>query len=114
MLLALALTGCAHGRGWTRADTAAQVAFAAELALDAAQTMSTITPNCMEANPVIGECGEYVPVPLYMGAVLAVELVVARNLPPAARRWVEGFLLGLEGGVVVDNHMTLQGEYGGR
>ncbi len=105
-LLALLATGCAAGRGWSRADTAAQLAFAATIAVDESQTVGWITPHCMEANPIIGPCGERMPAPLYMASAMALETVIAWSLPPSWRRWFEGAAIGAEGDVIFGNWIT--------
>lgn len=115
--LAVAVTTCAAscapatyrpGRGWTRVDTAAQVAVAATLAADGYQTMSYIGPNCMERNPIIGECGDRVPIPIYMPAVFALELAAAYALPPSWRRWFVGAFGGFEAAIVYTNWDTIR------
>ncbi len=109
LILALASTGCAgtFGQGWKRSDTAAHSAFAAELIADGAQTMTYVTPACIERNPVIGKCGDRLPIPLYIPIVFALGLVSTAAIPPRWRPIVEGILLGYEGGIVYTNQMTI-------
>ncbi len=103
-----AASGCAAGRGWSRADTAAQFAFAATQAIDEVQTRDWIAPHCAEANPIIGQCGENVPVTVYMAGALVLEMTVAAMLPPSWRRVFEGAALGVEGDVIWGNWMSLR------
>jgi len=103
-VLSLVTSGCATaGRGWTTADTAAQATFAAALAIDWAQSQS-ITMHCAEENPVIGPCGDRVPLGVYIPAVLVAELAAAVVLPPRYRRMVEGVAVGAELHVVWMNN----------
>jgi hypothetical protein len=106
LVLALLCTSCAAGRGWSRADTLAQVAFAAEIMVDEYQTAGWIAPHCLERNPVVGHCGERVPPAVYMAAAVVLETAVAWALPPAWRRWFEGVAVGVELDVVVGNWQT--------
>lgn len=109
LLVTCAGSGCATaGRGWTRADTAAQFAIAAELAADGYQTMDYIAPNCMERNPIVGECGDRVPIPVYMPVVFAAEFLAAWALPPEWRRGVVGAFGGYEAAIIYTNHMTIR------
>ncbi len=117
VLLAVVITTCAAsctpaayrpGRGWSRVDSASQVAVAATLAADGYQTMDYIGPHCMERNPIIGECGDRVPIPIYMPAVFALELGAAYLLPPQARRWFVGVFGGFEAAIVYTNWDTIR------
>jgi hypothetical protein len=101
----LLVTGCAGGRGWSRADTLAQMVIGAEVLGDSVQTARGVT-TCSESNPIIGACGERVPVLVYMGAALALETVVAWALPPAWRRWFEGGVAGVEADVIYGNWLV--------
>lgn len=107
LLVAILASGCAGGRSWSRADTLAQVTIAAEVLVDTVQTTRG-TSMCREANPIIGPCGERVPVGIYMSAALALESVVAWALPPAWRRWFEGGVAGVEADVIYGNWLVLR------
>lgn len=88
--------GCATaGKGWTTLDTAAQVTFATALAVDWSQSQG-ITQECMEENPLIGPCGDRVPLGVYMPVTFAAALTASVMLPPKYRRALEGLLVGAE------------------
>lgn len=104
--IALALTGCAAGQGWTAANTAMELGFVAEVAIDAYQTSQSILPACAELNPIVGRCGERVPLAVYVPVGIALHAAVAWALPPRLRNIFQIGSLGLEGAVVGLNWST--------
>jgi hypothetical protein len=62
------------------------------LAADWAQT-ANITRDCSELNPVLGRCGERVPVHLYFPTIIVGHLALAVLLP----EWSETILGGMAG-----------------
>jgi hypothetical protein len=102
-LLALSV-GCGS---WTRADVARQVTFGVTMAADAVQTIE-ITADCDEINPVIGQCGENVPVIPYFIGTMMIHTMLAHLLRGSKRSAFQWVSIGVEAGTVVNN--TLQGD----
>jgi hypothetical protein len=63
---------------------------------------SDYTGECREMNPMIGECGQRVPVNLYFPVVIAANLALGYFLGEAPL----GVMTGLEGHVVLRNATT--------
>lgn len=105
----LLTTGCAAAqrRGWTATDTTIQATFTAMAVVDYYQTRR-ITAGCTEDNPVMGNCGQYVPPAVYFPVAEAAFVVTSWYLPKPWRRTLEGFVLGGEGSVVYRNTKHLQ------
>jgi len=100
IVLCLALcTGCV---GWSRHDTARELAFTGEMALDTAQSI-TIGEQCMEENPIVGMCGQRLA--FYMPGMVIVHVVTSALLPPDKRRAWQWLTLGVEGSTVMANEM---------
>lgn len=104
--MALVLTGCAAGRGWTAANTAMELGFAGEVAIDAYQTARYILPACAELNPIVGRCGDRVPLGVYVPVGLVLHAAVAWALPPRLRNLFQIASLGIEGAVIGVNWST--------
>jgi hypothetical protein len=100
------LAACVPGRGWSRANTALEATFLAELAVDGAQTEAWILPGCTETNPIVGRCGERVPVPLYLAGAAVLHVAVAWLLPGRARDAWQAITIGVEGHVVLQNALV--------
>src|SRR5262245_34090715 len=62
----LALSGCHE---WTMKDTVLQAGFVAVTTIDWMQT-NGITARCNETNPILGDCGQHVPVGFYFPLAL--------------------------------------------
>lgn len=77
--------------------------FAAEAAIDWHQSLD-IVATCNEINPIIGECGQRVPLAVYLPAVVLGEVLIAYSLPPKWRKLFEGFALGLETHTIWSNY----------
>ena len=87
LLLALALTTGAVGCGarqWTTRDTIAQTAVGISLAIDYGQT-GGIVGDCVEANPIMGKCGENVSPGLYFLTAGIVHAAISYALPNKVR-----------------------------
>jgi hypothetical protein len=92
--IALALAaGCAS---WTPRQAALATLSTALLVTDWQQTHS-ITTRCLELNPVIGACGENIPVNVYFPAVIAASLAVGH----IAGDWRDTFFGALAGAEAV-------------
>jgi hypothetical protein len=89
-LLAL-LVGC----GWTPKQVALGSISTMLLTMDWWQTVG-ITQQCVELNPIIGPCGERVPVDLYMMGAIVGHLVLAHVVGPDWRPVVLGGVAGAE------------------
>lgn len=102
-LLSILLSACTVG--WSRGDTAWQVANYAAMGADLYQTARAggIVDNCREGNPVIGPCGERMDPAQYMLLAAVLHTSIAAALPPKWRRTFQAFTLGLESTVVYFN-----------
>ncbi len=98
MITLLLTTAC----GWTKQQVALGAASTALLTVDWYQTKS-IALGCQELNPVIGPCGERVPVDLYMMGVIASSLVLAHFVGDRWRPVLLGALAGAEAATVWSN-----------
>lgn len=94
------LGGCG---GWSKRDTIAELGFAAVTAEDWRETR-TITSFCNETNPVLGPCGENMPVDLYFPVAIALHAAVAAMLPPKWRLLWQGVAIGAELNQVWSNY----------
>ena len=98
----LMATGCGH-LGQVRAhDVALETGMAIVVAVDAHQTMA-FTGSCLELNPVIGRCGDNVPVPLYFLGALALHATVSLLLPDRWRTGFQALTLGVQTHAVYRN-----------
>ncbi len=97
-LAALALVGC----GWTPKHVAGAAVSTALLAADWYQTRG-ITRDCLELNPVIGRCGENVPVDIYFPVVMLTQVALAHAVGADWRPVLLGAVAGAEGATVWSN-----------
>jgi hypothetical protein len=97
-VLALALVGC----GWTKQQVALGAASTAMLTVDWYQSQG-ITRDCVELNPVIGPCGERVPLDLYFMGVMAANLALAHAIGSEWRSVWLGAMAGAEAATVWSN-----------
>lgn len=98
--LALALSGC----GWGAQQKSFAAATTALLAVDWHQTHG-IVDRCGEINPVIGPCGERLPVNFYF-PVVTMGVIVIANLLPEQRDALLGVVAGAEGATIWNNFMV--------
>jgi hypothetical protein len=98
-LLVLALFGC---QGWRKQDTALEVAFVGTALVDWHQTIS-ITHDCVETNPMIGNCGDTVTPNLYFPVVLVAHAAIAACLPHTWRTVFLAFTTGIEASTIWGN-----------
>lgn len=108
VLLLLLLPCCVSRQRWTAADTASQVVVAAALAADYTQTRAIVAnaqrhDGHLEANPVMGERGERVPVPVYFAGAALASTAVARALPQPWRRISQLAVLAVQVKAVAHN-----------
>jgi hypothetical protein len=106
MMVMMTLGGCAAGQGWTARNTALELAFVGETAVDTYQTARNILPNCAELNPIVGRCGDRVPLAIYIPAGLLLHAAVAWALPPRWRTPFQAISLGFESIAVGSNVIT--------
>lgn len=90
----LVIGGCCPAR-YSKTDLALEGTFAAELAVDGAQTRA-IVDDCQEYNPVIGPCGQRVPYPAYILGALVIHAAISAVLPPRARTIWQSITVGVE------------------
>lgn len=98
LVLLLLMLPCCTRQRWTPADTASQVVVTAALAADYTQTRAIVANaqrrgGHLESNPVMGERGERVPVPVYFAGVALASTALARALPQPWRRISQAALL---------------------
>ena len=106
LLIAAFLAGCfPHERHWDGTNTVLEVTFAAELAVDGMQTRQ-IVADCQEYNPVIGPCGDRVPLGAYIPLTGLLHLAVSYFLPPKARLVWQSVTVGAEGHVIYFNSIV--------
>jgi hypothetical protein len=87
--------GCAACQGWSHKDTVLEASFVAATTLDWQQTVG-ITESCAEVNPIIGACGQRVPVGFYFPVLLAAHAAISAVLPASWRGTWQGFTIGME------------------
>jgi hypothetical protein len=62
-----------------------------------------ITRDCVEDNPVLGECGQRVNTHLYFASFLVIQGIVNRLSPQRYRPIIQGSLFGAEAATVWNN-----------
>lgn len=86
--------GCRAGaQRWTTTDKIAEGVFAVALSVDYLQTR-LITDDCIETNPVIGKCGERMPIESYFATALLGHALAAHYLPGRLRSLFQGVTIG--------------------
>lgn len=103
VLLAVALAGCGRLATIDRYDVAAEAVMAGALAVDGVQS-ARAERWCVESNPLLGNCGGGMAIPVYFAGVAVLHAAVVVLLPPG--RWrtaFEAFTLGGEGATVYRN-----------
>jgi hypothetical protein len=103
LCVAILAVGCAK---WSRQDVAMQAAFFAVGTLDWYQSQQFAT-NCAELNPIMGPCGDRVPVGIYFPVTFAVHGAIAAALPERWRTAFQAFTIGMESSMIVMNEQTL-------
>jgi hypothetical protein len=96
------LAGCTT---WSHRDVALHGALFVATSIDWQQTID-ITVACHENNPIMGQCGQRVPVGAYFPLVLVTQAAFAAVIPPSWRGTFQGFLLGAETSTVYWNAHT--------
>lgn len=104
VLVASLLGGCI---GWSKADTAMEVAFAGEQVLDLKQTGEAVI-NCEEANTIIGACGQNVSPQGYFLTTTLLHVMISAALPRYWRESFQGATLLSQGYNVYGNVATLR------
>lgn len=108
IVIVLSLTACAPGLGRPPGvgDVALETVFLGALVVDWAQS-GKYTASCREDNPVIGKCGDRVPLDLYIPLVAVTHAVIGWILPRGAWRsaWL-GVTTGLEVDTVYSNKIV--------
>lgn len=97
LIALLLLTGC--GARWGALDTGLQVAHAATVAADWAQS-EQILEDGRELNPLLRGG---VPTALYFPAVAAANYAIMRALPPPTRRAAQWIILGIQAFTIYRN-----------
>jgi hypothetical protein len=107
VMLVVMLGACATPgpHAWRRSDVALEAVFLGALAADWSQSGKYVD-GCREANPVIGSCGERMPLAGYILITAALHLVVTHVLPTGTWRtaWL-GLTAGVELDTVLANHV---------
>ncbi len=92
LVIVLGLSACAQ---WSRKDSALEASFIAVTTIDWGQTDS-IVARCGETNPIMGWCGQRVPVGVYFPVSLMAHAAIAALLPPSWRTIFQSATLGME------------------
>ncbi len=96
------LTSSARADEWNAVDLAGQGAVYSVLAADMVQTLD-LTRDCLEFNPVMGSCGQRVPVIPYFVGVAAAHTALAHVLPRKWRRVSQGVIVAVQSVTVARN-----------
>ena len=102
LILLTALASCTPAN-WTKKDQGLEGVELVLLATDWGQTVQDVVPNCNEANPIIGECGERLRPGVYFPVIIATTMVVTRLPPENLRSVFQGAMIGAETATVWDN-----------
>ena len=94
------LTSCG---GWSKKDSALELGFAGITTVDWVQS-KWIAAACREQNPIIGRCGQRVPVDLYFPIAMLVHVSIALILPPTYRTLWQAAYIGAEANQVWGNY----------
>lgn len=107
--LLVLLTGCCGPHRWTKTDVALESAFALETVADGFQS-TTFVDNCHEENPVIGPCGNRVPLPVYIPVSALLHAGITWAIPEGKWRtlWL-GITVGAEADTLYANHILKYG-----
>ena len=101
LILFSCLTGC-YAATWSKMDTAREGAFAVAETLDGLESRRVVA-LCDEQNPIVGKCGENMPLGAYIPLTIILHAAISVALPP---KWREGWQYvsaGIEGGTVASN-----------
>lgn len=107
--IACALAACTGPRRWTKLDVGLEATFVAADVIDGLQSRKFVT-SCREENPVIGNCGQRVPLGVYIPLSALLHVGIAWALPHGSVRTV--FLAataGAELDTIYANQFTLLG-----
>jgi hypothetical protein len=105
MRIALVLAAALGCNNWTHKDTALEAAFFVATTLDWQQT-AEITSMCDEINPIMGACGQRIPVGVYFPVLLMAHAAIASVLPPSWRSTFQGLTVGMEATTTYWNNHT--------
>ena len=72
----LTLAGCCGPRRWTTSDIVLESSFAVMTTIDGLQSRKFVD-SCREQNPIIGNCGQRVPLALYIPVSELVHFAIA-------------------------------------
>lgn len=108
-VLAALLPACCGARSWSRSDIVLEATFAAATLVDGLQSRS-IVAECREANPVIGECGDRLPLAIYIPLSALLHAAITGAIPHGTGRtvWL-GVSAGAELDTVYSNQFTALG-----
>ena len=99
LLLAMTLlVGCAGPNRWTRSDVIMESTFVAATVVDGLQSVA-ITDGCREQNPILGRCGDRVPLGVYIPVTVLLHIGLTWLIPHGT--WRTAFL-GLSDGLELD------------
>jgi hypothetical protein len=106
LVAAVLMAGCANYEGptlkWSKVDYSLEGAFVLETVYDGIQSRA-IVAKCFETNPIIGDCGNRVPLGVYIPLSIIVQAGVAAFLPSDLRTAWLGLTTGAEADVVYTN-----------
>lgn len=102
VVLLLFLSAC---HGWTKTDTALELAAQASIAADWVQTEHSVSIGMREHNPLIGSHGERLVV--YFPAMMVVHAAIAWLLPSRARTAFQGLTVGIQATTLYRNNIEI-------
>lgn len=95
---------CSSCYRWTPGDAALLASGEAATILDWDQTRTSIGPNCMETNPIIGSCATRTRIDVFFTVAALAQPVVESLLPHGwPRTTLQAFVLGAETSTVWGN-----------
>lgn len=86
-LLACLLVACSGPRRWTKTDVGLEAAFLVEDTIDGLQSRKFVA-SCHEENPVIGGCGQRLPLGLYIPLTALLHVGIAEAIPHGTWRTI--------------------------
>jgi hypothetical protein len=95
--------------GWSRTDTVLAGAMALVEAGDYYTTKQGIQMGCVEANPIVGRCGQNVAPEVFFPVTWAVQMAGAALIPKGrGRTGYQAFLVGFSGATAWANHVNIE------
>jgi hypothetical protein len=102
----LFLFACSGPRKWTKLDVGLEVGFSGAVIVDAWQSSHSAIHECTESNPILGPCGDRVPLSVYVPAIMILHAAISHAIPTGRYRTLfQAMTLGLEIGIIYGNYI---------